>query len=255
MPGKNIVIIAILILSLFCMSGWSQEKSKQSSKKSKAKAQKTKSSEEVKQESQKSAEQVPAENSQTAPTPAPTEDSQAPKSMSGDLFGTGGQISINCANPMEINFKGGVLETLHASKDVNFTSEEMTILCSDFLYIQAENKILAKGIPVKIIQKDVHGTCSMLEYGIKSKQTMLKGNPILFQKDKSGGETKISGASININQQDAKSSEITVTGNRSNPSLLQRLPAGAKKESTTKSTVPRKNIPKPSKAPQVEIGG
>lgn len=181
--------------------------------------------------------------------------------FSGDLFGTGGQVSLSGKDAMDI--QNG---SIHTSNNVSFVSDDMTLKCEDFLYLPNENKIIAKGKknkPVEIIQTDFRATCGKFEYRVKEKLTILEDNPVIVQKDASGNQTKISGTTIKVDQSDPNAGvKLSVIGSKNVRSSIQYAPPKQKgeKPSTTavspvrKTTPIEENTKSVEKKPEIEDG-
>lgn len=142
--------------------------------------------------------------------------------MSGNVFGVKGEVFISGHSTMKIINKNNTLSYLYISKNVTFRSDDLQIQSEEFSFSnnKGERKITARGNPVTIVQTGIRAKCGEMESFVDQNLTILRKDPIAYQKDNKGSWTEIVGETIRIMQKEGGASSVHADGTKGTPAVL-----------------------------------
>lgn len=128
--------------------------------------------------------------------PAPTEEN-ATGMFGGDKPFT---LIVDQENG-ELEFKfneNKEVERVIAKSGVILSSEEMTLNADRLDYDTISSKLVASGQRVVVRQGEIIATCQLFQYDPKTQESILQGNPVVYNQDKKGQVSTTRGRKIQI---------------------------------------------------------
>lgn len=98
-----------------------------------------------------------------------------------------------------------------------------------------KNILVATGSPVIIRQGDIRAECKRFVHDIDKQISTLENNPVIYQQQKGGRTTKLSGDIITLFQDDNGDTGFNISMNKRNPNKLSEIVAIPSKEETAKA--------------------
>lgn len=185
------------------------------------------------------AQTATAQDEAAPEAPAAAESSEGGLGGAGSVQDSFGDIGFKSIEALQMSFNADGSKSFDG--EVELLSERMDLICRELKV--NEDKIVAKGSPVKIRQDNVKAECGTFNYDMKTKNSTLEGSPVIYEQ-REDGTIKTTAGRIFLKQTDGGTNVILDNSPGAKPKITKVESPSAK------SKAPANNGKKPPQKPK-----